>query len=40
VYLPSVEVSKYTLEDIDLLKNEVYQMMEEGLRRYRQYPLA
>ncbi len=40
VYLPSIDVSKYRLEDIEILKNEVYQMMDEGLRRYRQYPSA
>jgi hypothetical protein len=33
-----VEVSAYTLEDIEQLKTEVYQMMDEGLRRYRNYP--
>jgi 1-acyl-sn-glycerol-3-phosphate acyltransferase len=40
VYLPAIDVSKYSLEDIEKLKNEVYQMMEEGLRRYRTYPSA
>jgi len=38
VYLKTVEVSAYTLEDIEQLKTEVYQMMDEGLRRYRNYP--
>jgi len=38
VYLPTVEVSNYTMDDIDLLKEKVYQMMDEGLRRYRNYP--
>ncbi len=40
VYLPAIDVSKYSLEDIEKLKNEVYQMMDEGLRRYRTYPSA
>ena len=40
VYLPAIDVSKYNLEDIEKLKNEVYQMMDEGLRRYRTYPSA
>ena len=40
VYLPAIDVSKYGLEDIEKLKNEVYQMMDEGLRRYRTYPSA
>jgi 1-acyl-sn-glycerol-3-phosphate acyltransferase len=38
VYLKTVEVSTYTLEDIEKLKTEVYQMMDEGMRRYRNYP--
>jgi 1-acyl-sn-glycerol-3-phosphate acyltransferase len=38
VYLKTVEVSTYTLEDIEKLKTEVYQMMDQGMRRYRNYP--
>ena len=38
VYLPTVPVDSYTMEDVELLKNKVYQMMDEGLRRYRTYP--
>jgi 1-acyl-sn-glycerol-3-phosphate acyltransferase len=38
VYLPTVPVDAYTMEDVEQLKNKVYQMMDEGLRRYRTYP--
>ena len=38
VYLPTVQIEGYTMDDIDHLKNKVYQMMDEGLRRYRSYP--
>jgi 1-acyl-sn-glycerol-3-phosphate acyltransferase len=38
VYLNTIDVTGYTMEDIEKLKNEVYQMMDEGLRRYRNYP--
>jgi 1-acyl-sn-glycerol-3-phosphate acyltransferase len=38
VYLPTVHIDDYTMEDIDKLKYKVYQMMDEGLRRYRSYP--
>ena len=38
VYLPTVKVDKYTMDDIEILKDKVYQMMDEGLRRYRNYP--
>ena len=38
VYLKSIDVANYTIEDIEKLKTEVYQMMDEGLRRYRNYP--
>lgn len=40
VYLPTVQVNEYTMEDIDTLKDKVYQMMDEGLRRYRTYPTS
>lgn len=38
VYLPTVQIEGYTMDDLDHLKNKVYQMMDEGLRRYRSYP--
>jgi 1-acyl-sn-glycerol-3-phosphate acyltransferase len=38
VYLPTIEVSNYKIEDMDILKEKVYQMMDEGLRKYRNYP--
>lgn len=38
VYLKSIDVAGYQLEDIEKLKTEVYQMMDEALRRYRKYP--
>ena len=38
VYLPTVHIDGYTMEDIDKLKYKVYQMMDKGLRRYRSYP--
>ena len=38
VYLKTINVAGYTLEDIEKLKNEVYQIMDEGLRKYRKYP--
>ena len=40
VYLPTVSVEEYTMEDIEVLKNKVYQMMDEGMRRYRTYPIS
>lgn len=40
VYLSTVEVDSYTMDDIDILKDKVYQMMDEGMRRYRSYPLS
>jgi 1-acyl-sn-glycerol-3-phosphate acyltransferase len=38
VYLPTVKVDEYTMDDIEILKDKVYKMMDEGLRRYRNYP--
>lgn len=38
VYLPTVHVNEYTMDDIEILKNKVFQMMDEGMRRYRNYP--
>ena len=38
VYLPTVYVDNYTLQDLEILKQQVHQMMDDGLRRYRNYP--
>lgn len=38
VYLPIIEVQSYTIQDIEKLRDLVYQKMDEGLRRYRNYP--
>jgi len=38
VYLPTVDIEQYTDKDLEQLKNDVYQMMDEGLRRYRKFP--
>ena len=38
VYLPEVDVSNYNMKQIPQLKQYVYQLMEEGLKRYRTYP--
>ncbi len=35
VYLPDVQVDSYTLVQVKELKDKVYKMMEEGLRRYQ-----
>jgi hypothetical protein len=35
-----VKVDEYTMEDIEVLKDKVYQMMDEGMRRYRTYPIS
>jgi 1-acyl-sn-glycerol-3-phosphate acyltransferase len=40
VYLPTVFVDNYTIEDLEILKHQVHQMMDDGLRRYRQYPAS
>jgi 1-acyl-sn-glycerol-3-phosphate acyltransferase len=40
VYLPTVYVDNYTLEDLEILKQQVHQMMHDGLRRYRYYPAS
>lgn len=40
VYLPTVYVDNYTIEDLDILKEQVYKMMDDGLRRYRVYPAS
>ena len=38
VYLETIAVSGYGLEDMETLKNIVYKKMDEGLRKYRNYP--
>ena len=38
VYLETFDVTNYNLNDIEKLKNEVYERMDEGLRKYRKYP--
>jgi 1-acyl-sn-glycerol-3-phosphate acyltransferase len=40
VYLETVDVSNYGMDDIEKLKNEVYELMDAGLKRYRNYPIA
>lgn len=40
VYLPTVSVDNYTMDDVELLKDQVYQMMDTGLRRYRKFPAS
>jgi 1-acyl-sn-glycerol-3-phosphate acyltransferase len=40
VYLETVQVDGYTMDQMEDLKNKVYKMMDEGLRRYRNYPTA
>jgi 1-acyl-sn-glycerol-3-phosphate acyltransferase len=39
VYLEEVPVDGLTLKDVKMLKDKVYGIMEEGLRRYRRYPI-
>lgn len=38
VYLPEINVKGYTIEQLNELKNHVYNMMDAALRRYRTYP--
>jgi 1-acyl-sn-glycerol-3-phosphate acyltransferase len=38
VYLEEILVNNLTQKDIPALKEKVYKIMEEGLRRYVQYP--
>mgnify|MGYP002369972629 CR=1 FL=1 len=40
VYLEEVPVHNYTIKDLPQLKQKVYEMMEDCLRRYRKYPTA
>ena len=38
VYLATIQVTDYTMDDVDKLKAEVYDLMDAGLRKYRNYP--
>ncbi len=38
VYLADIPVKGLTMEDLPALKAKAYQLMEEGLKRYRKYP--
>jgi 1-acyl-sn-glycerol-3-phosphate acyltransferase len=38
VYLEEIAVEGLTLDNLTALKNQVYNIMEEGLKRYIQYP--
>ncbi len=40
VYLEDVPVNGLTMNDIPILKQRVYDIMDAGLRRYRNYPSA
>jgi 1-acyl-sn-glycerol-3-phosphate acyltransferase len=40
VFLDEISVKGYTMQDIGLLKDKVYAVMDAGLRRYRKYPDA
>ncbi len=40
VYLEEIPVMGLNMNDIHDLKNRVYKIMEEGLKRYRNYPAA
>ena len=40
VYLEEIEVTPYSMKEVTQLKERVYQLMEEGLKRYRNYPEA
>lgn len=40
VYLETVQVDDYSIDQLEELKDKVHQLMDEGLRRYRNYPTA
>lgn len=40
VYLEEIPVGGLSVRDIQALKTKVYRIMEEGLKRYRNYPTA
>lgn len=35
VFMKEIDVSEYTMKDMNILKQNVYEIMEEGLKRYR-----
>ena len=37
VYLQEIDVSNYTINDLNELKEKVYKIMEDGVKRYRSY---
>ena len=40
VYLETIQVEEYNLDQVEELKQKVYNLMDQGLRRYRNYPPA
>ena len=38
VYLETIEVEKYTMDQVNELRDLVHEKMDKGLRRYRKYP--
>lgn len=38
VYLETIQVAHYTINQVEELKQKVYDSMDQGLRRYRNYP--
>jgi hypothetical protein len=40
VYLETIQVEEYSLDQVEELKQKVFNLMEQGLRRYRNYPPA
>ena len=38
VYLETIEVEKYTMDQVNELRDLVHEKMDQGLRRYRKYP--
>ena len=38
VYLETIEVDNYSIDQMDQLRDLVYQKMDQGMRRYRKYP--
>ena len=39
VFMKEIPVNNYTIKQLHLLKQHVYDIMDEGLRRYRKYPV-
>ena len=40
VYLETIQVDQYNMDQVEELKQRVYDAMDKGLRRYRNYPPA